>query len=225
VEVPRCHCSHTQRQEGRPTCRKPGRKRLRWLGWHRVRSVREASNSAGCSERRTDSPEMTSPRGADWWDHQECRAGDRTAKVRVVGTGTGRVRPTSSSGSQKTTCREGMSSESAEPLAGRRGAPRPAKASRISRSAAKSRCACEWGGWGREALMGRDRITRTEARASGVEQKRLLEWWCPTSPSPQTLSWGPFQGDRGHEGWTQTEVNDGYAGSRLDRRSRREGAT
>ena len=47
---------------------------------------------------------------------------------------------------------DGMSgrngSESPEPLAGRL-ALRTAKASRISRPAVKSRCAGEWGGWGR----------------------------------------------------------------------------
>src|SRR5271156_3941266 len=38
-----------------------------------------------------------------------------------------------------------------------RGSPRrsrTAKASRISRRAAKSRCACEWGGWGRLSVDG-----------------------------------------------------------------------
>jgi hypothetical protein len=38
-----------------------------------------------------------------------------------------------------------------------RGSPRPkgtARASRISRYAAKSRCACEWGGWGRLSVDG-----------------------------------------------------------------------
>jgi hypothetical protein len=40
-------------------------------------------------------------------------------------------------------------SESTEPLAGRRVRSRTAKAARISRHAAKSRCAGEWGGWGR----------------------------------------------------------------------------
>src|SRR6516165_10164046 len=40
--------------------------------------------------------------------------------------------------------------ESTEPLAGRLGAAvwRTARAARISRHAAKSCCACEWGGWG-----------------------------------------------------------------------------
>jgi hypothetical protein len=48
---------------------------------------------------------------------------------------------------------DGMSrrsgSESTEPLAGRRVRSRTAKSSRISRHVAKSRCAGEWGGWGR----------------------------------------------------------------------------
>src|ERR1700720_3755921 len=52
-----------------------------------------------------------------------------------------------------------------------RGSPRrsrTAKASRISRHAVKSRCACEWGGWGRLSDDDRDRTTRTRARAPGV---------------------------------------------------------
>ena len=48
---------------------------------------------------------------------------------------------------------DGMSGRNAQRKLGTtRGSPRrsrTAKASRISRGAAKSRCACEWGGWGR----------------------------------------------------------------------------
>jgi hypothetical protein len=43
-------------------------------------------------------------------------------------------------------CQEGMCSESSEPLAGRLGAPAQR---RHRRHAVKSRCAREWGGWGR----------------------------------------------------------------------------
>ena len=41
-------------------------------------------------------------------------------------------------------------SESTDPLVGRLGVEieRTARAARISRSAVKSSCACEWGGWG-----------------------------------------------------------------------------
>src|SRR5215472_4723476 len=59
-----------------------------------------------------------------------------------------------------------------------RGSPRrtrTAKASRRSRVAVKSRCACEWGGWGREVMRDRDSITRTGARAPGVERPVSLE--------------------------------------------------
>ena len=48
---------------------------------------------------------------------------------------------------------DGMSGRSSQRKLGTtRGSPRrsrTAKASRINRRAAKSRCACEWGGWGR----------------------------------------------------------------------------
>src|SRR5208282_5180062 len=46
-----------------------------------------------------------------------------------------------------------------------------AKASRISRFAVKSRCAREWGGWGRLSDEGPDSISRTGARAPGAEGK------------------------------------------------------
>ena len=52
-------------------------------------------------------------------------------------------------GLERAACQEGMCSKSSGPLAGRLGAPRTAKAPRISRSAVKSRCAHEWDGWGR----------------------------------------------------------------------------
>jgi len=71
-----------------------------------------------------------------------------------------------------------------------RGSPRrtrTAKASRISRVAVKSRCACEWGGWGREVMRDRDSITRTGARAPGVERQASLERRCITESSSLTL--------------------------------------
>jgi hypothetical protein len=49
-----------------------------------------------------------------------------------------------------------QTNESTEPLAGRLGAVvwRTARAVRISRYAVKSRCACEWGAWGRVSVDG-----------------------------------------------------------------------
>jgi hypothetical protein len=49
-----------------------------------------------------------------------------------------------------------QANESTEPLAGRLGAGvwRTARTVRISRHAVKSRCACEWGAWGRISVDG-----------------------------------------------------------------------
>ena len=54
-----------------------------------------------------------------------------------------------SPGSERTACQEGMCSESSGTTRGSPRRSRTAKASRISRYAVKSRCAREWGGWGR----------------------------------------------------------------------------
>jgi hypothetical protein len=53
------------------------------------------------------------------------------------------------------TCREGVPNESTEPLVGCLGVEAcTAKASGINPNAAKSGCACEWGGWGRLSVDG-----------------------------------------------------------------------
>jgi hypothetical protein len=91
--------------------------------------------------------EMRGPLEANGGTTWERRACPQEAKARVVGDGIGRKSSTRSPGSERTACREGTSSESTEPLAGRLGES-TAKASRISRKV-KSRCAGEWGRWGR----------------------------------------------------------------------------
>src|SRR5215831_15864067 len=71
-----------------------------------------------------------------------------------------------------------------------RGSPRrtrTAKASRRSRVAVKSRCACEWGGWGREVMRDRDSIPRTGARGPGGERPARLERRCIPESSSLTL--------------------------------------
>jgi hypothetical protein len=83
----------------------------------------------------------------------ECRAILLLAKASAIGEGIGQKQPMGSPRSWKMACREGMRSESTEPLMGRLGNG-TAKASRISRDAVKSRCACEWGGWGRLSVDG-----------------------------------------------------------------------
>jgi hypothetical protein len=88
------------------------------------------------------------------WNGFEGRVGRRRTrpsrvKAEAVDEGAGHVQSMGTPGSLRTTCREGADNESPEPLVGRLGLVGTAKALRISRSAAKSRCAGEWGGWGR----------------------------------------------------------------------------
>src|SRR4051794_14757758 len=98
-----------------------------------------------------------------------------------------------------------------------RGSPRrsrTAKASRISRPAVKSRCACEWGGWGRLSEDG-----------PGQHNPDLSEG--PWGGGRPTLQGGASSGRRPgavrdnrsdpkvHEGRRQTGRQQAYAGSRL----------
>src|SRR3954463_14225709 len=98
-----------------------------------------------------------------------------------------------------------------------RGSPRrsrTAKASRISRPAVKSRCACEWGGWGRLSQDG-----------PGQHNPDLSEG--PWGGGRPTLQGGASSGRRPgsvrdnrpdaevHEGRRQTGRQQAYAGSRL----------
>ena len=98
-----------------------------------------------------------------------------------------------------------------------RGSPRrsrTAKASRISRHAVKSRCACEWGGWGRISDDG-----------PGQNNPDLSEgpwgrWSIPphggASSSPQARHRADHRSDHEmHEGRRQTDHRSAYAGSRL----------
>jgi hypothetical protein len=148
MEAPSHHRSHTRRRERRPTRRKPGRKSLRWpFG---VRSVREASNFAGRSESETGSPEIIPPLGNGF----EGSVGKRRtrpprAKAAAVDDGAGHIQSMGSPGILE----DDMQRRSRQRKPGTtRWSPRPlgtAKAWRINRSAAKSRCADEWDGWGR----------------------------------------------------------------------------
>ena len=97
-----------------------------------------------------------------------------------------------------------------------RGSPRrsrTAKASRISRYAAKSGCAREWGGWGRLSDDGSGQHNPDPSEDPWAEDY-------PTSMAVHRRAIVPTQ--RGttvcqamHEGWTQTEREVAYAGSRL----------
>src|SRR5215475_10157746 len=98
-----------------------------------------------------------------------------------------------------------------------RGSPRrsrTAKASRISRLAVKSRCACEWGGWGRLSDDGPGQHNPDRARAPGEED------YPPSTAVPRRVTDPPLSGifvdtNAMHEGWKQTNTGPAYAGSRL----------
>jgi hypothetical protein len=99
-----------------------------------------------------------------------------------------------------------------------RGSPRrsrTAKALRISRRAVKSRCAREWGGWGRLSDDGPGHYNPDPSEGPWGKWRRSTEWWCAIEPTgPDTArchSWG----HEAHEGRTQTTRRPAHAGSRL----------
>ena len=98
-----------------------------------------------------------------------------------------------------------------------RGSPRrsrTAKASRLSRHAVKSRCACEWGGWGR---LSDDGPGQNNPDPSEGPWGR---WSIPPHggalSSPQARHRADHRSDHEmHEGRRQTDRTSVYAGSRL----------
>jgi hypothetical protein len=98
-----------------------------------------------------------------------------------------------------------------------RGSPRrsrTAKASRISRSAVKLRCAHEWDGWGRLSDDGSGHYNPNpseDPRGGGVI---TLQGGAQSSPRPDTVRDNRFDYDV-HEGRMQTGRRTAHAGSRL----------
>ena len=110
---------------------------------------------------------------------------------------------------------DGMSGRNGQRKTGTtRGSPRrsrTAKASRISRSAAKSRGALEWGGWGRlsDDGSGQHNPNRSEGpRVGGAFHRMAVQYIASTDP---TLGGSMLK----HEGRRQTDRRSVYAGSRL----------
>ena len=71
-----------------------------------------------------------------------------------------------------------------------RGSPRrsrTAKASRISRTAAKSRCACERGGWGRISDDGPGHYNPVSSEGPWGDGDPI-SWWCTIEPTGPTQS-------------------------------------
>jgi hypothetical protein len=98
-----------------------------------------------------------------------------------------------------------------------RGSPRrsrTAKASRISRRAVKSRCAHEWGGWGRLSDDGPGHYNPDPSEGPWGGGLITLQGGAQSSPRPDTVR--DNRGDHEvHEGRMQTGHRTANAGSRL----------
>jgi hypothetical protein len=107
-----------------------------------------------------------------------------------------------------------------------RGSPRrsrTAKASRISRCAVKSRCACERGGWGRLSDDGPGHYNPDPSEGPWGGGLPNLRGGASSSPRPDTER--DYRSDHEvHEGRMQTGRRSAHAGSRLNLIGAREGA-
>jgi hypothetical protein len=107
-----------------------------------------------------------------------------------------------------------------------RGSPRrsrTAKASRINRQAAKSRCAHEWDGWGRLSDDGPGHYNPDPSEDPWGGGVITLHGGAQSSPRPDTVRDNRFDYEA-HEEWMQTEHRTAYAGSKLKPPRIREGA-
>jgi hypothetical protein len=92
---------------------------------------------------------------------------------------------------------------------------RTAKTSRISCRAVKSRCAHEWGGWGRLSDDG-SRQHNSSKSEDPWGSGNPTSWWC-TIELTTRHSAGLALDHEVHEGWRQTGGHGVYVGSRLKR--------
>jgi hypothetical protein len=77
-------------------------------------------------------------------------------------------------------------------------------ATRISRSAAKSGCAREWGGWGRISEDGSGQNNPNRNEDPWGRAGRPLERRCSNAPRPSTQNEEQDAHGEEHEGWRQT---------------------
>ena len=121
---------------------------------------------------------------------------------------------------------DGMSGRNGQrKLGSTRGSPRrsrTAKASRLSCHAVKSRCAREWGGWGRLSEDGPGQHNPDPSEGPWGGGRPTLHGGALSVGGP-TLS-GISTGHEVHEGWRQTRCCDAHVGSRLKRSDTWEGA-
>jgi hypothetical protein len=90
----------------------------------------------------------------------------------------------------------------------------------ISRSAAKSGCACEWGGWGRISEDGSGQHNPDRNEGPWGRAVTPLERRCTNAPRPSPQNEEPDAPREGHEGRRQTArredlVVDGKAPSEI----------
>ena len=107
-----------------------------------------------------------------------------------------------------------------------RGSPRrsrTAKASRISRHAAKSQCAYEWDGWGRLSDDGPGHYNPDPSEDPWGGGVITLHGGAQSSPRPDTVRGNRFDYEA-HEGRMQTGRRTAYAGSKLKPPTAQEGA-
>ena len=113
---------------------------------------------------------------------------------------------------------DGMSGRNVQRKLGTtRGSPRrsrTAKASRISRYAVKSRCAREWGGWGRLSDDGPGQNNPDPSEGPWGGGLVTHHGGALSSPRPGTV-WDDRRDHEMHEGRTQTGCQTAHAGSRL----------
>jgi hypothetical protein len=141
---------------------------------------------------------------------RECRAVGQSAKA-MSASKFWNISVSESPGSERMACQEGMCSESSEPLAGSPRRSRTAKASRISRRAVKSRCAREWGGWGRLSDDGPGHYNPDPSEGPWGRWSSPPHGGAVIASTDPTLCGSTLK----HEGRRQTGRRSAYAGSRL----------
>ena len=155
-----------------------------------VRSIREASKSAGCSESELIAPKVDAAYEMDGAGFRECRVGTWMTKASADDEGTGCMQSSGSPG----WVQDDMPTRNVQRKHGTsRGSPRPkgtAKAPRITSCAGKSGRAREWGGWGRLSVdgPGQNNPDRSEgpwgrvARAAQMAASHRTEDSTPSEP-------------------------------------------
>jgi hypothetical protein len=171
-------------------------------------------------------PRKALPSGSGCWERRERRARQHGMKAKVVGEALG-------------TCnRRGLrghrgrhdDKERTRKLGTTRGQPRrtrTAKAPRINRRAVKSRCAGEWGAWGRLSVDGPghynpDRSEGPWGRATSRCSNGGAPPVRPSGTERNTVSHPRSMTRRARRAHTNRR-SDGYAGCRLNRSLEREG--